>query len=141
VDLVDVIYLIVTRGPFVPPLLFLLTILLRVACHFAGVEIPVLGRAFVVATATALLSAIAALVPLVYFGPVDTSPNGLIILFGTLVFSLLANLLVSVGLYRLLLGITFQKALSVWLIQAVSFLAVTVAACCLIGGPVYLFFS
>jgi hypothetical protein len=139
VDAIDFIILILTRGPMMLPLLYVLAILLRAACHFAGVEIPALGRSFVTASATAALTVVVTLILASIFGPVDDSALGLLSLFLTLLFTLLANMMFAMGLYRLLLGVSYNQALSVWLIQAMSFVAFIVAAGCLIGVPYSLF--
>ena len=140
-DLSDLIFLILTRGPFVLPLLYVLTILLRVACHFAGVEIPALGRAFFTASSTAVLSATATLVLLARLGPIDMSSAGLFVFFLTLLLSLLVNMALATEIYHLLLGISYNQALAVWLIQAVSFVAFIVVAGCLVGVPLALLFN
>lgn len=129
------IFVILPSAPLVLPLLYVLTILLRVACHFAGVEIPALGRAFFTASVTAILSMAAALFVNSHFGVTDSafSVPGFFSLFLTLVLSLFANMILATVLYRLFLSITYNKAITVWLIQALSFAAFAVAASCLIG--------
>jgi hypothetical protein len=139
VDAIDIIILILTRGPVLLLLSYVLAILLRAACHFAGVEIPALGRAFVTATVTAALTAAVALILAAILGPVDDSALGLLSLFLTLLFTLLANMLFATGLYRLFLDVSYNQAISVWLIQAMSFVAFMVAAGCLIGVPYSVF--
>lgn len=140
-DAIDVIILILMRAPLVLPLVYVLAILLRVACHFAGVEIPALGRAFATAGATTLLTGAAALILRANLGDIDGSSEGLISLFLTLLLSLFANMLVATGLYRLLLSVNYNQALTVWLIQAMSFVAFAAAAGCLVGVPAMLIFD
>ena len=57
----DVLLSLAMYVPLALPLLYVLTILLRVSCHFTGVEIPALGRAFFTTTVAALLSVTVAL--------------------------------------------------------------------------------
>ena len=140
-DFGDLIYLILIRGPFVLPLVYVLTILLRVACHFAGVEIPALGRAFVTAGATSLPTMVAAMLVASRLPPIETTPNGLFSLFMTLAATLFMNLAVCTVVYRLLLPVRFRQAFAVWLIQAISFVAIAIACAGLIAVSVMLFFN
>lgn len=109
---------------------YVLAILLRVACHFCAVEIPVLSRALVTASLTFVLSAIAAFA-------IQTALIGgsrridAVLQFAALVMALAAHMLITVGLYMPLLSLRLDRAFSVWLVQASIFagLAIVVGGC------------
>ena len=117
-------------------LTYLLAILLRVACHFTGVEIPALGRAFFTAGATLALTSVVGYVFLTWFVGLDMSRAPASAIFVTLLLTLIVNLGVAVGLYRLLLGIRLGEALALWRWQVVLFLALALLLGCCAGVPI-----
>ena len=132
----DFWFTLLLYGPLGLPLLYVLTILLRVACHFTGVEIPALGRAFFTTTAAVFTSIASgfflqyALIGFDYYQPEPSQQ------FGTLLLALVASLLLTTGLYRLLLPIRYGQALTLWLLQAgLLGLFLLVGGCC-IGGMI-----
>jgi hypothetical protein len=131
VDFSEFLFALLLYGPLTLPLLYVLTILLRVVCHFNGVEIPGLGRAFFTTAAAAFFSVIAAYLlqrGLVGFESYQPSPTRQ---FLVIALALVANLGITASLYRLLLGVKFGQALSLWLFQAGLFgmLLLTVGCC------------
>jgi hypothetical protein len=98
-----------------------LAILLRVACHFCGVEIPTYGRALFTVVATLGLSTASALgLQAVFVGS-----SALNVSVGTqlvvLALDLAAFAVVTIALYVPLLRVRIAKAFNVWLMQAVVF--------------------
>ena len=132
----DDILAILAFGPMSLLLIFLLTILLRVACHYAHVEIPALGRAFFTTAAMTVLSVLAGYFLLRTLAGLDWSRISTLAVFLTLALSLAANLLISVGLYRLLLPVRFNEALSLWLYQVVLFGLLALILSCCVGVPI-----
>lgn len=110
---------------------YVLAILLRVACHFCGVEIPALGRAYATALVTSALSVIAWLaVQTLLMGGSRIDP---ILQFAALVAALVIHLGITVTLYMPLLGVRFDRAFSIWLVQASIFAALAVVLGCCFG--------
>jgi hypothetical protein len=127
--------------PLALVLTYLLAILLRVACHFTGVEIPALGRAFFTAGATLALSSVVGYVVLALFIGLDVSQAPAIAIFFTLTLTLVGNLAIAVGLYRLLLGIRLGEALTLWRWQIMLFLGLALLLTCCAGVPLAVFGS
>lgn len=132
----DDILAILAFGPMSLLLIFLLTILLRVACHYAGVEIPALGRAYFTTGAMTVLSVLTAYLLLRTLAGLEWSRVSTLAVFLTLALSLAANLLISIGLYRVLLNVRLSEALSLWLYQIVLFGLLALILSCCIGVPI-----
>jgi len=112
---------------------YVLAILLRVSCHFCGVEIPALGRAYFTAAVSAGLSVVAAYFILAFlFGPSSRGPN-LILKTLAAVLMLVANGAISTGIYAPLLDVRIGRALTIWLVQAICFLAFGLLGGCCAG--------
>src|SRR5205823_4481811 len=105
----------------------------RVSCHFNSIEIPTLGRAFFTTTAAALLTLIIGfLLQSLLVGFEARGPRA-VAQFGAFIFALAANLLITTGLYTLLLRVRYSQALTLWLFQAGLFAAFLLVVGCF-GG-------
>lgn len=110
---------------------FALAILLRVACHFCGVTIPALGRAYFTAAASVGLTLVAAYFILeVLQGARGFTPGRQVTAW---VLMLIANGAISTVAYAPLLEVRLARAFHVWLVQAVVFLALGLFVGCCAG--------
>jgi hypothetical protein len=112
---------------------YVLAILLRVSCHFCGVEIPTLGRALFATFTAAALSLLALWILQSLLVGENPRHIDLVLQFVSLVLALAAHLLITVALYVPLLGVRFGQAFTVWLMQAVVFIAFGFAIGCCAG--------
>jgi hypothetical protein len=99
----------------------LLAILLRVSCHFCGVEIPTYGRALftVVATIGFGLAAVLGLqASFVGWDPLKVSMTFQLLLVAL---DLVIFAVVTIAIYAPLLRVRVKQAFNVWLMQAVVF--------------------
>jgi len=134
VTLSDFFYSSLLYIPLSLPLIYVLTILLRVVCHFNGVEIPTLGRAFFATAAAGFLSAIAAVL---LHKLIAVSPSRELTLVGVIllcVLALVTNSLITTSLYLMLLGVRLGKALRLWLYQAGLFALLALVGGCCVGA-------
>jgi hypothetical protein len=119
VNIFDILALMV----LLPAGVYALAILLRVACYYRGVEIPALGRALFTAFITAALSLTAGgFFQLAIVGP-DPVRLNLFAQFLALFLALSTHVMITIGLYVPLLDLRLGQAFSVWLAQAVTFVA------------------
>lgn len=107
-------------------------ILLRVACHFCGVEIPALGRAYFTAGASSGLSVSAAYFILPFLFGDSGRPSFILRGFAVLVL-VAANAAISIALYMPLLEVRLGRALTIWLVQAIGFIAFGLLGGCCAG--------
>jgi hypothetical protein len=111
-----------------------LAILLRVSCHFCGVEIPTYGRAFFTVLATIGLSIAGAAglqAGLVGSDPLKVS---LAVQLAVVAFDLLIFAGITILLYMPLLRVRLAKAFNVWLMQAIVFVCFGALLGCCFGG-------
>jgi hypothetical protein len=133
-DWFDLAYYAVLSLIIALPIILVATIGLRVACHFAGADIPAIGRALFTAFLTWGLSlTIGALLQAALIG-LDVEEPDLALQFVVFAFALLAGMLLTVGLYLPLLGVRIGKALTIWIIQIVFVIGVALFLSCLIGA-------
>jgi hypothetical protein len=116
------------------PLAVVQTLILRAACHFAGAEIPLVPRAF---AAVLLSGALSVAVWFIVQGnmPETYGPNPDITgQYFAWLLTVLANAVLSAGLYALILRVSFLRGLRVWSIQLVLTLVAAVAfgCCCVV---------
>jgi hypothetical protein len=126
---------LVAVAPLTLVLVYLLGILLRVGCHYTGVEIPALGRAFFVASLTTAVTVLAGYLCLLNFVGLDLSRPRPLPLFIALGLTLLANALVSVATYRALLELSLGRAITLWRWQVLLFGLLAIILCCCVGVP------
>jgi hypothetical protein len=121
-----------------PLAVYFLTILLRVSCHFCGVDIPAIGRAFFTTFVCTLLSLVAWAVfqsVLVGFDPPQVSARTQ---FPALLLALATHMLITTILYTYLLDLRLGRAFSVWLVQALTFAGFALLLACCLGVPLML---
>jgi hypothetical protein len=112
---------------------YVLAILLRVACHFCRAEIPALGRAYFTAAASAGLSVVVALLIFSFVADLLRSGYSPGLQFLALLLMLAANMVISVLLYAPLLEVRWGQALTIWVVQAIGFITFALLiGCC--GG-------
>lgn len=121
-----------------PVAAYALAILLRVACHFCGVEIPALGRAFGTVAATGGLTILAFVIFQATLVGWDAERTPLVPQFLALLLSLAFHVVVTISLYIVMLETRFGKALSIWLAQAALFAAIALLGGCCVGVPAML---
>jgi hypothetical protein len=115
-------------------IVYVLAILLRVACHFCRVEIPALGRAYFTAGASAGLSVVVALLIFSFVAGLTRGGYTPSLQLVALPLMLAENMLISVALYAPLLEVRWGQALTIWVVQAIGFLAFGLLLGCCAGG-------
>lgn len=113
--------------------LYVLAILLRVSCHFCGVAIPALGRAYFTAAASVGLSAVAAYFIGAFVAELLRTGFSPSLQFVALLVLVGANGAISTAVYAPLLETHLAKAFKVWLMQAVVFMALGLLFGCCAG--------
>jgi len=110
-----------------------LAILLRVSCHFCGVEIPTYGRALFTVAATVGLSSASLLALQTAFGGRDPLGVSLATQLILLALDLAIFTVITVVLYVPLLRVRPRQAFNVWLMQAVVFVCFGMLLGCCFG--------
>ncbi|HEV3143766.1 MAG TPA: hypothetical protein VGZ47_07785 [Gemmataceae bacterium] len=132
-DWIDVIFrgwIVIAVGV---PVLAVAAIGLRVACHFAGAEIPALGRAFGTALLTwGMTLALGLIMQSFAIGFADAR-SSIALQFLVFVLTLVGSLVLSAALYVRLLSVRFGQALTIWVIQIVFVAGVGLLFGCLAG--------
>jgi hypothetical protein len=130
VGLLDIVVILILAAAAV----YLLAILLRVSCHFCGVEIPALGRAYFTAFAATSLTVVVVVALQGLFVGFGVGRVDLILQFAVVMLGLAAHMAIAVTVYALALGMRAGKAFSVWLMQALVFSGFAVLLGCCFGG-------
>jgi hypothetical protein len=118
-----------------PLAVYFLTILLRVSCHFCGVDIPAIGRAFFTTFLTAFVSLIAGVAFQSAFVGLDPERVSALRQFPALVLTLATHMIITSCLYAFLLELRFGQACTVWLVQALTFAGFALMLGCCLGVP------
>jgi hypothetical protein len=117
------IFQILVLLALMPPGVYALAILLRVACYYRSVEIPALGRAMFTAFITSALSLAAGGVLQAAIVGIEPTRLNLFAQFVALLLAFSTHVMITVLLYMPLLDLRLHQAFSVWLAQAATFIA------------------
>jgi hypothetical protein len=118
-DWIDIALRVLTVIAVGVPTVIVAAIALRVACHFAGAEIPALGRAFGAALLTWGLTLAIGVIMQAFVVGVGDPHSDIVLQFVVFVLALLVSLMLSATLYVHLLSVRFAQALTIWVIQIV----------------------
>lgn len=113
---------------------YVLAILLRVSCHFCGVEIPTLGRAIAIVLGTVPLSSLALLVIQTLLVGYSGRRLDAFMQFLALVLALVAHMFITTAIYAPGLRVRYPQAFNVWLVQAAIFAGLAVVLGCCFAG-------
>jgi hypothetical protein len=110
-----------------------LAILLRVSCHFCGVEIPTYGRAVFTVVATWGLSLLVAILIQSDFVGGESSSRSSVPQLVALVLELIVSASITIAAYVPLLRVRTGQAVKVWLAQALVFICLAMLLGCCMG--------
>lgn len=119
------------------PLWALAAIALRVACHWAGLEIPALGRAMMIVLAIlAPTLFIGWLFQVLFFG-LDGSSFHPALQFLVFAITLIAHATISLAIYSQVLHARLGQAITIWLVSTLLFLLAVACFACVVWVPTH----